>query len=189
MVNQSDNDSKVKISFMRDSTEKDGHGETIMDYVVSWTLRRAQNVCKNDTGKENLYQYSRRLLGLLIKKNIKDEDLVVVETWKQEKQIDLWVYINVNGEEHDVLIEDKYYTNLHDEQLQRYRTYFDSWIAEHRPNSTPHYVVLTCKDEKEEFLGFGFDVYSWSEMLDAMSDGKKLEESGSDIFDEFWINW
>lgn len=45
----------MSVRFMVDSTEgKDGHCETIMDYVVSWTLRRAQSECKEDSGKERL---------------------------------------------------------------------------------------------------------------------------------------
>lgn len=31
---------------MNDSSDKDGHAETIMDYVISWCLRRAQSICK-----------------------------------------------------------------------------------------------------------------------------------------------
>ena len=54
----------MSVRFMVDSTEgKDGHCETIMDYVVSWTLRRAQSECKEDSGKERLYIYSRRFLA------------------------------------------------------------------------------------------------------------------------------
>lgn len=49
----------MAVRFMVDSTEgKDGHCETIMDYVVSWTLRRAQNECSSETGKERLYMKS-----------------------------------------------------------------------------------------------------------------------------------
>ena len=98
----------MAVRFMVDSTEgKDGHCETIMDYVVSWTLRRAQNECSSETGKERLYMYSRRLLGLIIQQKIKPEDDVVVETWKQEALIDLWVRATINGVSHDVLIENK----------------------------------------------------------------------------------
>ena len=81
----------MSVRFMVDSTEgKDGHCENIMDYVVSWTLRRAQNECKEDSGKERLYIYSRRFLGLIIGREIKDDDFVEVETWKQENNIDIW---------------------------------------------------------------------------------------------------
>lgn len=183
----------MAVRFMTDSTEgKDGHCETIMDYVVSWTLRRAQNECQSEKGKEKLYSYSRRLLGLIIGQDIKPSDIVVVETWKQEAQIDLWVRATVNGVSHDVLIEDKYYSGLHDNQLERYRIYFDKLLDEHFKDSKRHYVILTCKEnwEADEYKGFGFEVYGWDDMIAAMAgDNNKLEPSGSDIFDEFWINW
>ena len=183
----------MAVRFMVDSTEgKDGHCETIMDYVVSWTLRRAQNECSSETGKERLYMYSRRLLGLIIQQKIKPEDDVVVETWKQEALIDLWVRATINGVSHDVLIENKYYSHLHDDQLNRYKIYFDNYLDEHFKESKRHYVILSCKEswENEEYKGYGYEVYGWDDMTYAMfGDNKIIESSGSDIFDEFWINW
>ena len=183
----------MAVRFMVDSTEgKDGHCETIMDYVVSWTLRRAQNECSSETGKERLYMYSRRLLGLIIQQKIKPEDDVVVETWKQEALIDLWVRATINGVSHDVLIENKYYSHLHDDQLNRYKIYFDNFLDEHFKESKRHYVILSCKEswKNEEYKGYGYEVYGWDDMTSAMfGDNKIIESSGSDIFDEFWINW
>lgn len=183
----------MSVRFMVDSTEgKDGHCETIMDYVVSWTLRRAQNECKEDSGKERLYIYSRRFLGLIIGRGIKDDDFVEVETWKQENNIDIWVRAHINGEMHNVLIEDKYYSRLHDNQLERYRTYFDGILDEYLKESKRHYVILSCKNKAEtsDYEGYGFDVYGWDDIIEAMCGGdNELKPSGSDIFDEFWINW
>ena len=31
---------------MNDYSDKDGHAETVMDYVILWCLRRAQSICK-----------------------------------------------------------------------------------------------------------------------------------------------
>ena len=43
-LNMADNTLSNDVRFMADSTEgKDGAKEVIMDYVISWTLRRAQN--------------------------------------------------------------------------------------------------------------------------------------------------
>ena len=183
----------MAVKFMLDSTEgKDGHCETIMDYVVSWTLRRAQNECSKDSGKEALYIYSRRFLGLIIGQEIKSTDNVIVETWKQEKQIDVWVRATINGIIHDILIEDKYYSKLHDNQLERYKEYFDNFLDENVPESKRHYVILTIRDSYEcsDYRGHGFEVYGWDDMIEAMcGNDEKLLPSGSDIFDEFWINW
>lgn len=83
-----------KISkFMRDDTvDKDGKLETIMDYVISWTLRMAQNSCS--TADSLLYEYSRAILGKLLHRNI--DNLTNIESVRVEKQcynIDLWVNV------------------------------------------------------------------------------------------------
>lgn len=55
----------MKISLlMRDSSEKDGNIETVLDYILSWTLRRASDVYSNE--KPILYQYCRRILFKLL---------------------------------------------------------------------------------------------------------------------------
>lgn len=183
----------MAVRLMVDSTEaKNGHCEAIMDFVVSWTLRRAQNECRNEPGKGNLYKYCRRFLGLLINQDIHVEDEVRVETWKQENDIDLWVRATINGINHDILIEDKYYTKLHDNQLEKYKSYFDKLLDDNHIETVRHYVILTCRDKWDikDYEGFGFEVFAWDDMIDAMSeDSGKMEPSGSDIFDEFWINW
>ena len=47
---------------MVDSSEKDGKAEIIMDYVLSWCLRRADEICQKDN-KPILYEYCRYMLG------------------------------------------------------------------------------------------------------------------------------
>lgn len=182
---------RPEVSFMNDSTEgKDGAKEVIMDYVVSWTLRRAQNTCASE--KPILYNYCRKFLGLLLEQPISDNDQVTVETWKQENRIDLWVYAVVNGVEHDLLIEDKYYSSLHDDQLSRYKLYFDDWVATNRAHSIKHYYILSCMDSSDEktkqYANPDFKLICWDEMLNAMECNTHVE-SESDIFNEFWINW
>lgn len=183
----------MAVRFMVDSSEgKDGACEAIMDFVVSWTLRRAQNECKDEPGKEQLYIYARRFLGMLIHQEIKHEDIVYVETWKQEHKIDLWVRAVVNGVTHDILIEDKYYSSLHDEQCERYKVIFDNWLNENLKESIRHYAILTCRDkwETDDYKGHGYEIFAWDDMVEAMcGDEAELKPTGSDIFDEFWIEW
>ena len=84
------------VRFMADSTEgKDGAKEVIMDYVISWTLRRAQNSCAYD--KPILYRYCRKFLGYLLGIELKDSDVVKVETWKQEFWFFFVCFWNVLG--------------------------------------------------------------------------------------------
>ena len=187
---------QIDVRFMSDSTEgKDGAKETIMDYVISWMLRRAQNKCSSE--KPVLYDYCRKFLGRLIEKEITPSDNVVVETWKQYERIDLWVYVKVGDEEHDILIEDKYYSRIHDNQPGRYKSIFDEWRKGNRPKSHPHYWILSCFDNKESTDIYnaaakdsGFKILFWDDMLESM--GIKNENplaSESDIFNEFWLEW
>ena len=182
------------VRFLVDSTDdKDGAKEVIMDYVISWMLRRAQNICKDE--KPILYSYCRKFLGKLIGKELTNEDVLEVETWKQYERIDLWASVKVNGEQHDILIEDKYYTGVHSNQLIRYREIFDRWVGTHRPNAKKHYWLLTCFDNEYStdiydaaLQESGFKALFWEDMLDAM--GLNVNNpvmSESDIFNEFWL--
>ena len=52
--------------------------------------------------------------------------------------------------------------------------------------------MLSCKNKAEtsDYEGYGFEVYGWDDIIEAMCGGdNELKPSGSDIFDEFWINW
>lgn len=187
-------DTTPDVRFMTDSTEgKDGAKEVIMDYVISWILRRAQNICAGE--KPILYNYCRRFLGFLIGQELNDLDKVIVETWKQDYKIDLWVWVSVNGKEYDILVEDKYYSRLHDNQLARYKEQFDEWLINNRPNSMRLYWLLTCHDRGLTDLydsaeNDGFKVGYWDDLQHAMGlDKDGAIESESDIFNEFWIRW
>ena len=46
---------------MEDDTEKDGRPELVMDYIISWTLRRADFKCSIE--KPILYGYCREILA------------------------------------------------------------------------------------------------------------------------------
>ena len=191
-INMADNTLSNNVRFMADSTEgKDGAKEVIMDYVISWTLRRAQNSCAYD--KPVLYRYSRKLLGFLLGIKLEDSDVVKVETKKQMERIDLWVEVSVNGVEYDILIEDKYYSGLHDNQLERYREFFDGWLLENRPKSKPLYWLLTCHergltDIYDSAEKYGFCVGFWDDMISAMGcEDDDAQDSESDIFNEFWL--
>ena len=102
---------------MVDSSEKDGKAEIVMDYVLSWCLRRADKICQRDN-KPILYEYCRYMLGKLCEIDVNDSvNFKNVEVWKEDQNIDLWVEleveINDTSQKHAILIENKYYTGLH----------------------------------------------------------------------------
>ena len=96
--------------FMRDSSQNDGHAEPVMDYVISWCLRRADVICKDE--KPILYRHCRFMLGKLL--SIENTDDVIfsnVKVWKQWENIDLRIEVDVEQmgkiTKYDLLIENK----------------------------------------------------------------------------------
>lgn len=191
---------EFKPFLMWDETEKDGHAETIMDYVLSWCLRCTKYPFIKDN-KPILYQYSKHILCKFLDRlqdmnNITIED---VRVWKQERYIDLWVevelYVGNRKECHAILIEDKYYTGVHNDQLERYRQIFDDYYSDkpqYSEKGNRHYILITClysndvhytslaKAAKEK----DFDIYHLYDLVDS-SFGDK--ESESDIYNELFL--
>lgn len=185
---------------MRDSSEKDGKLETLLDYVLSWTLRRSE--IKYSKEKPNLYQYCRAILGKLIEITMTDEVIInEVKTRKQHENIDLWVNVDltINGksEKHSILVENKAYSFPHtsrDEdgeyknQLEVYKKKFDKECAD---NSKCHYVLITCHEEDEVLdslkdicAKFNFTVFSVTDLQ-----SNEADDTESDIFNEFWLRY
>lgn len=180
---------------MDDDSEKDGRPELVMDYVISWTLRRADIKCSIE--KPILYGYCRAIFAKILGVSLDDSTLFEqVKVWKQEQDIDLWIelQLNRNGicQRHAVLIEDKFYSQLRPNQLENYKERFEAYYATQSDEWHKHYVLITCierGDSKfEEYYGkapsLGYKTFSFYEIF-----GKNHKESESDIFNEFWLRW
>ena len=194
--------------FMRDNSQKDGHAETVMDYVISWCLRRADVICKDE--KPILYSHCRFMLGKLLgEDNIDDVIFSNVKVRKQDQHIDLWVELTkaCQGEitKHALLIENKYYTGLHDttdvdgvkrNQLVVYKNTFDAHYADKSNEGWElHYALITCLERNSTpfIRHFGnltkvdtkpeFNVFSFYELLE------NDIQTESDLFNEFWYRW
>lgn len=172
---------------MCDSTRSDGPGEIVMDYIISYTLRCS----KGGKSMPKFEKAARSILFQLLE--IKDENtqILSVKTWKQWKRIDLTVEVilsqNNIEEKHVIVIEDKFYTAPHDNQLQRYREavedyYDDSWKK--------HYVLLTAvyrslQQFEINYSGVeadGYKVYCIKELVKNV-----VEPTESDIFNQLWL--
>jgi histidinol phosphatase-like enzyme len=194
---------KLKLPLlMVDSKEKDGKAETMLDYVLSWCLRWAES--KYLHIKPTLTQYCRYMLGLLIDENIDDSvNVKSVKVWKQWERMDLTVEVVLekNGIESNyaILIENKYYSRIHSDQLSTYKNKFDEYYA--NTNWNKRYGFICCFDTREEMLDvYGEELkknpdyvaFSFYEMLDPKYKNEQTGEyleSESDIFNEFWLNW
>lgn len=187
--------------FMIDDSDKDGKAETIMDYVFSWCFRCTCFEYVRDQ-QPKLYHYCKYMLCMLLSKeneidNIQFEN---VKVWKQEKSIDLWVetelYVNNKIEHHAILIENKYYTDIHDNQLKRYKDTFDNYYKDNAdyPQTNLHYAVITCQYEKTDVYKSikqqckecdeRFKIFH---LYDLVDNSTKYSPSESDIFNEFFI--
>lgn len=143
---------------MNDSSDKDGHAETVMDYVISWCLRRAQSICK--TEKPILYSKCRFMLSKLLDLDILNFESVEfkrVEVWKQWEKIDLFVEVDalINNIEkrYAILIEDKFYSKLHytkdidgkyRNQLEVYKKKFENYYKEQNEVRELKYALFIC---------------------------------------------
>lgn len=192
---------------MVDSSENDGKAEIVMDYVLSWCLRRADIICMNDN-KPILYRFCRNMLALLCDIDLNDSVIFKeVKVWKEDQRIDLWVELIIENNgvpyKHAILIENKYYSSLHDSkdldgcyrnQLQVYKNKFDAHYNKEPDTWIKHYNLITCIERSDPKFSayydiaksFGFKVISFYEML---GDKTEYEYTESDIFNEFWLRW
>lgn len=179
--------------FMQDSWHSNHGYESMLDFQMSWLMRLA---AEKDIEKPQLHKISKEVLLRLInidKDNIQNVEIIKVEVWRQWKSIDVIaeVEIKVNGqvEQHLVVIEDKAYTMIHNNQLNRYR---QSVVETYGDTRKTHYWVITfheegrywerlkydCERAEWKILSF-YEVIGWKE--------GKFEDTESDLFNEFWL--
>lgn len=174
---------------MVDSSTSDGHAETVMDYIISYTLRSA-----TQSQMPEFRKAARAILFNLLEAKDMGQKIINVKVWKQWRRIDLTVEViishNGQNEKHVVLIEDKYYTAPHDNQLSRYKKVFDDFYK--NDGFIKHYALITAiyRDDSRgdfnrcygEVESLGYKVYSMCELL-----AENQKETESDIFNQFWL--
>lgn len=198
---------EYKPYLMCDDSEKDGKAETMMDYIMSWCFRCASYEYVK-LRQPILYRYCKYMLCVLLDMTDKIDSITFekVTVWKQWKYIDLWVEVEFSikskgnegdkREKHAILIENKYYTLVHDDQLMRYKETFDSYYKdkeEDYPMANRHCALITCQYENtntyntlKQQLGENnpFHLYNVYHLLDS---SVGFAPSESDIFNEFFI--
>lgn len=178
---------------MYDSSKYYNGTEAMLDYVLSWTLRRAQSRFSKD--KPILYGYCReilfRLLGIDSYENV---EVVEVQTVKQWNYIDLCADVVIkdsNGteERHAILIEDKVNTNTRKNQLADYKRMFEEYYKD-KPQYKRHFVLISCAEEEKlcQYLmhdceANGYRFFPIMELFDYRTNS----DCESDIFNEFWL--
>lgn len=190
---------------MIDDTTKDGHAETIMDYIISWCIR-CTNYQYVKEKQPTLYQYCKYMLCVLLNKIDQIKDIMVddVHVWKQEERTDLWAEVvlyvkdktepKYNKEKHALLIENKYYTLTRDGQLAKYRQTFEEYYKDNMefPEDNLHRALVTCLYStssyyvslKQDADANKFDLFNLYELVDK---SMNYAPSESDIFNQLFI--
>lgn len=180
---------------MCDDSMVDGPAEPVMDYVISWCVRWAQKDLSSE--KPILHRQCKkllcRLLGFDTDENIEFNE---VKVWKQRERIDLWIEVDLNQNDcqkkHAILIEDKYYSRIHKNQLDNYKIKFDEYYNRYNPDYLRHYVLVTCieRDDPKFKEYYPPEEAAKYRILDYYElRGDCTEETESDIYNEFWLNW
>lgn len=179
--------------FMQDSWHSNHGYEAMLDFQMSWLMRLA---AEKDIKKPVLHKISKDVLLRLIEIGNEEKqhvEIVKVDVWRQWKSIDVVaeVDIKVNGiiEQHLVVIEDKAYTMIHDNQLKRYKQTVEDAYGDTRK---AHYWVITFHEEGRYWEKLEYDcmlakwgILSFYEVIDRKDD--EFPDTESDLFNEFWL--
>ena len=189
--------------FMNDDSEGDHGKEAMLDYQLSYLLRLASTY---ETG----FELGQRTIMKLIEENyqlnqlgyIDNADFISVKVWKQwqkidliaEVEVDLGIGVESNIEHHVIVVENKAYTGIHDDQLSRYYQTVEDWYKD--KDVEIHYWVITFYDnDTKEFEAISnqcreakgrWECISFEDVVDLTYD-ERISGTGNDIIDEFWI--
>ena len=173
--------------------DADGYGnkEAMMDYVMTWTLKHAAERFGN--GKPILNKYCREVLFHLL--GIDDFGKIKVKevtTHLQRFGADVTAEITIESgtqeSRYALLIEDKAYTKLHDDQLARYKKIFEEYYNDSGYELRYAVVVLPetmSEAMREESKRNGFEPFCIEDL--PLTDWQ--EDSESDLFNEFWLRY
>ena len=155
--------------------------------------------------KPKLSKYCRYMLGILLDLKI-DENTKIesVKVWKEWQYIDLCVEAIIKKGEttyhYALLIENKYYSKLHDNQLKRYKEVFDTYYKkkETRFKWRLRHKLVSCLERQKQvdemyakelkdtkFKALPFYKLICPDYWD--KDALTYTDSESDIFNEFWL--
>ena len=184
---------------MLDSSSSDKK-EGVVDYFLSWTLRCASDDGIREYNNERLYHYCRKILSVLLfddSSKIEEYQIKSVKTWKQWRQIDLCAEVVLENksnekEKYALLMENKVYTRLHNNQLERYQKIFEEEY--NGGDFRLRYVYFTCHENLGEdelrCRENGFQAYTMDDVSYKASENEEFKLTGNALFDEFWLsNW
>jgi len=185
--------------FMNDDSEGNHGKETMLDYQLSYLLRLANTV---ENGHQLAARVLMKLMGGIPKIDsygwIDNLDVKDVKVWKQWQYIDLIAEVEADCgsgmKSHVIVIENKAYTKIHDDQLSRYSEIVEDyykdkdvlihyWVISFFDNGSEEYAEIAkqCKEAKGRWKSLSFE-----ELVDLTEEEKQIG-TYNEILDEFWI--
>ncbi|MBO4588858.1 MAG: PD-(D/E)XK nuclease family protein [Bacteroidales bacterium] len=188
--------------FMIDDSEGDHGKESMLDFQLSYLLRV--------TTTESIELSKRVLMKLIgetpqmttgfVENFITNLDVESVKVWKQWQRIDLTAEIDADCgsgvKHHVVVVENKAYTGIHDDQLSRYaetiEDYYKTkdviihyWVITFFDNGSENYEAIAnqCKEAKGNWKCISF------EDLVELTEYERQEGTNNQIIDEFWVKY
>lgn len=183
-----------------DDYQVDNGYEALLDFFIAWTVKCAQFEYKN--ANEILHIYAKKILLTLLfgdNSTIKQEDIIFkdIQTYRQWKSVDLCFDITIEKndieEKYALVIENKFYSNLRENQLKRYR---DIIVNHYKDKSVKiSFVLLTidyCRKnleiEKKECLDLGYKFLTIEDLQSSAGmDNNQMTDNY--LFDEFWFRF
>ncbi|PKP10444.1 MAG: hypothetical protein CVU09_07290 [Bacteroidetes bacterium HGW-Bacteroidetes-4] len=198
---------KLPTFFNYEEEETDNGYETTQDFILSWTLRCALDKYKqvnpliNGYSKKALFfllygENTETLKEYLISKEYEDNfQVTFIKTYRQKHQIDLLIEVEViehsKAQKYILNIENKWYTKISKTQLAKSKEFIESeyssnvYIKRHLviffEPTFKDFDIQMCKENKYKILTIS--------NIDKYMDIDKLNATGNDIFDEYWIRF
>ena len=184
--------------FMKDKQSSDKI-ESLVDAFLSWTIQCCDTDKVARYNNARLHDYCKKIASVLLFGNPEELDkykILSVEAWRQWEKIDLCAEFVLKNkatqkeEKYALLLENKGYSSTHSNQLERYKTIFETHYNE--KGFKLEYAYFSCKDqlndlEKEECLKADYRAYTMDQVFDLANPNTDWDYTGNAIFDEFWF--
>ena len=184
--------------FMKDKQSSDKI-ESLVDAFLSWTIQCCDTDKVARYNNAILHDYCKKIASVLLFGNPEELDkykILSVEAWRQWEKIDLCAEFVLKNkatqkeEKYALLLENKGYSSTHSDQLERYKTIFETHY--NGKGFSLKYAYFSCKDqlndwEKGKCQSAGYRAYTMDQVFDLANPNKDWDYTGNAIFDEFWF--
>lgn len=172
-------------------SNNEGKCEEIIDYILSFTFHMASD----SNMRHKLRNECRRILLFFLEIDTDNSKISItrVSPTKQWKRIDLIVDVELikNGivENHCILIETKYFSKL-ENNLSEYLDKATKFKFPVKPEKKRdmHYWVFHCRSDNDAIDYKNVLPDSFSIINKQFFESNGINETESEIFNEFWIN-